>query len=90
MRIKDPSLHPYSIEIGDDSIDLIKESIIQDKDSKNFGKLTERTLGYFNTVDKVIKKVIALKLASSDDVVTLEEFYVKYKELADSVCVPGV
>lgn len=51
----------YSIGANENCFTLDRKSIIQDKDSKNYGKETITVEGYYSTVDSAIRGYLKLK-----------------------------
>lgn len=64
----------YAIDVDGNCYTAIRLSTNQDETSKNFGKVTEIQLGYFNKLANAGLRLCRDEIASSPDVVSLKEF----------------
>ena len=79
MIIKDPLLDPFFIIIEDDCFTL-KESCTYES-GKNVGQEYEKTLGHYMQEPVVLRKIILLKLARTEQVVDLKKWFEMYSQL---------
>ena len=78
MRITDPILGNYVIDVTENSFTLREIKVKK-------GKNTESTVGYFTTLEGAINKLIKRKLLTRDSVISLTDFIQIYKEESDKI-----
>lgn len=66
--------NPYAIDVDGNCFTAIRLSTNQDATSKNFGKVTESQLGYFNKLANAALRICREDISTSTDVVDLKEF----------------
>mgnify|MGYP003403934074 CR=1 FL=1 len=64
----------FAIDITEDSYNLIRYGTNSDKESANYGKETERVLGYFTNVSNAVLQVIKSSLSSINEEVSLKQY----------------
>lgn len=82
MRIEiELNSHQYAIDIDGSNYTAIAYKVNQDKDSRNYGKQTESTLGYCTTLANAALKLLREEIAIDDSTVSLKQFVSKYESL---------
>ncbi len=98
MTIQDKLIEPFVIEITEDQYILKEIKPIDTSHHMSKGEEGEREVihGYFVELSPIVKKIIKLKLAKEESVVTLKEFatkwvdfYTKFNELFDGKVYQG-
>jgi len=74
-KIKDAAIAPYEVWMDEDQFTLINTD-------------NDKTLGYYNSLDKVILKVSRLSLANAKEDYTLTGFIESYNNIKDQLTKP--
>jgi hypothetical protein len=86
MRIEiELNQHQYAIDIDGANYTAIAYKVNQDKESKNYGKQTENTLGYCTTLANAALKLLREEIAIDDSTVSLSQFVAKYEALTNEI-----
>ena len=83
MNIEDKLIEPYFIKSDGESFDLYEKKVIQS--GKNEGQVTETVRGYYISLEGVLKRIVQLKVANSNDVLTLKDYLTQYNQLSGEI-----
>lgn len=75
----------YKIDVTSDTHIAYRMSIIQDADSKNFGKEKENILGYFSQLPNALKRCVREEISMSGQTVSLDEYIERVQHLNDEL-----
>lgn len=76
MKIEDPLLFPYFVDVDDANFTLREICTVQEGDNK--GSTYEQTIGYYSSLQSILRKVALLKVINEESVVDLKTFANKY------------
>jgi hypothetical protein len=75
----------YSIDADTNQYTLIRHSINQDPNSKNFNEPTENQLGYYSNVSNAVNKAVKYELGNQPDEISLREFIERYENCVELI-----
>lgn len=75
----------YVVDVTEDSYNAIKLGIIEDKNSKNYGNSKENILGYCVSMSSALNTIIKNKMASEDEVISLNEYILRFQRYNDEL-----
>lgn len=84
-KIKDNSIHPFIIHVGD-SFDVFEEKTI--KEGKNAGNLSESLVGYYASLPIALNVIITEKTKRSypeKEIITLAEYYKTFETVTADI-----
>lgn len=78
----------YYISADNKNYILQEQSTVKDENSKNFGKIVYKDLGYFGKVEEVIRYIIELQIrqyVAKDKINSLEQLLNKIKRIEKDI-----
>jgi len=84
MRISDSTIEPYFIDTEEKQYILKKAIIAKNKITGGFYD-SEEALGWYISLNAVVRAVIRLKTENNDSIVTLAEYVKEYKAMQHEI-----
>lgn len=75
----------YAVDVTDESYNVVKIGNVEDKKSKNFGNQKETNLGYCVNMASALNTIIKNKMASEDEVVSLNEYILRFQRYIEEL-----
>lgn len=76
MKITDDLLNPYFVDVDESNFTLKEVCTVQE--GNNTGNTYEQTIGYYSSLQSILRKVALLKVINEESVVDLKTFANKY------------